>query len=234
MNTRSEPHPTSISGWLWLSALLAVVMVIKPFVSLGDWEWQVLLGLAGLWIVVKVWRLLRASSVSGGRLLVLLAGLGALGWVGVAGVPALPTMRFPALSQMGRVVLPLMLLAASGLAVLMAVAGLNRWREQRGASQRRSILLLAVNLLVAGSAWHVIRQPMWRQSLATMLHMETVQEQKHATEQLVHEWLASANTAATLEPTETRRVGETSVLDAPARLEPSPSMPVAAPRRLVP
>ncbi|MFN0127635.1 MAG: tetratricopeptide repeat protein [Verrucomicrobiales bacterium] len=187
MITRSSKEDSGGGGqvvwWAVAAVVAALVMVLKPAgtLTVGQWKWAVgILGLVMLW---RLWGLLRSSSCSLGRIVLWLLALALAGSLMTVGVPG-HWFRVPGWSEVSAVVLPLAVGVVALGAVLVGLAGLNRRREIKGTPQR-SYLPILLNLIIVAAAWHIVRQPLWKQSLEGMMRLPQVHSNRIALEQTI-------------------------------------------------
>jgi len=174
-------------GWAVVAVVGAGLMVMKPWGVMTEGEWRWVLGGFGGVMLGRVWGLLRSSSSSGGRVLMWLMVLGLAGSVGVVGIPT-SWMRVPAWSEVTSVLMPLALGLGACVAIMMGIAGLNRRRELRGTTQR-SYLPIVLNLTILVAVWHVVRQPLWEESLRGMMALPQLGSQRQALEESLAPWV---------------------------------------------
>lgn len=185
MSTRSSTGQQT--WWAAIAAVIALVMVVKPMGQLTEAEWKWMLGGLGVLMLWRVWGLLRSSSSSPGRIVLLLLAVAMAGSVAVVGIPV-HWFRLPGWGEVGKVVMPLLLGMAAITAVLFGLAGLNRRRELNGAPQRSYVPIL-LNLIIVAAAWQVVRQPLWRESLQGMLRLPQLHSNRIAFEESVAPWV---------------------------------------------
>lgn len=170
-----------------LSAAATVVMVIKPLAGLSPAQTHWVLGGLAAVMLVKIFFMLRSSCASAGRLFFVLALLGLAGVLAVTGIPR-GWLRVPQFSQIAAVILPILLCGMAGLACLIALAGLRKYREKTGNTQR-SYWPVIVNLLILAAAAQVMRQPAWKASLEETLGFTEIAEKRRALEGDVAYWI---------------------------------------------
>jgi hypothetical protein len=93
------------------------------------------------------------------------------------------------------------LFLAAILAALVGLAHWNRKRELEGPGQH-SRLAVILNLVIAVVAWQVIRQPLWRDSLAGMMQLPKVYENRMALEAGFYEWTQVIQNGGSAAPTD--------------------------------
>jgi hypothetical protein len=184
----AKPHKPqrSIVGWLWLTAAAVAAMAGRRMTDSVDgfWRW-VVWGLVAL-TVLKVLLLVRWESTSRWRLSGVLAAVAAAGTLGMIGIPQ-GWLSVPELAQLGSVFFPFVLLVVALLAVLVGIAHWNRHREMEGPSQY-SRMAVVLNGVIAIVAWQVMRQPLWKDSLAGMMQLPQLYETRVALEEEVSQW----------------------------------------------
>lgn len=162
-------------------------MVVRPLAALSPAQMHWVLGGLAAVMLFKIFFMLRSSCASAGRLFFLLALLGLGGVLAVTGVPR-GWLRVPQFSQIAALVLPVLLCGMAGLACLIALAGLRKYREKTGNTQR-SYWPVIVNLLILLAAAQVMRQPAWKASLEETLGFTQIAEKRRALEGDVAYWV---------------------------------------------
>jgi len=186
----STSKPSSQGSQLWwalVAAAVALVMALKPMGSLTTSEWKWLLGSLGAVMAWRIFGLLRSASSSPGRIFLWLVGMALVGSVIVVGIPT-SWFRVPAWSEVASVVMPLAVGVAAITAVLLGLAGWNRHRELDGAPQR-SYLPIVLNLIIVATVWHVVRQPLWKESLQGMMRLPQLHSNRVALEESLAPWV---------------------------------------------
>jgi tetratricopeptide (TPR) repeat protein len=187
MHDDSSTGSPRLGGWVALVGLGALLMVFKPSRALESHEWRWVLGIFGVVVLWRTWGLLRSSSTSPGRILIWLVIGGMVGSVAWMGVPG-DWIRVPAWHDVRSVAMPLLVGAAGLMVVLAGLAGLNRHREMKGAPQR-SYLPIFLALVITTSVWHVVRQPLWKESLQGMMRLPQLHSNRMALEASMAPWV---------------------------------------------
>lgn len=234
MNQPTSSAPRHQVWWAVIAVLTAMVMALKPMGTLTDPEWKWTLGGLGALMLTRVLWMLRSASTSPGRILLLLMGIALACSMAVIGVPA-HWFRVPALSEVTSVVFPVVLGMAAIVAALIGLAGWNRHRDLDGAPQR-SYLPIALNIVIVAAVWHVVRQPLWKESLQGMMKLPQLRSNRMALEASLEPWMEiiqhGDRPAATPEPGTSRKaVASTHALGQPGpKTAPAtPAEPAAAP-----
>lgn len=187
MRSTGKNESGSLGIWLVLSAAAAAVMVLKPLAALSPAQMHWVLGGLAIVIVGKLFFMLRSSCASAGRLFFFLILMALACAVAVTGIPR-EWLRLPRFSQVSALILPVLLCGVAGMAFLIALAGLRKYREKKGNVQR-SYWPLAVNLMIVIAAIQVMRQPAWKASLEETLGFTEIADKRRALEGGVAYWM---------------------------------------------
>jgi tetratricopeptide (TPR) repeat protein len=179
-----------------LAALAGSLAAVKRFENLGSWETQALIGALSLLGLLKLWYLFKqqTTSIFGvGGVIVLVVMVGAAALIGIPE----QARQIPSLMDLTLLVVPLLLFAAATMAALW---GLAKWRGpgEFGGMAQHQRLLIALNLILAATAWQIVRQSSSLPLLQGLVQLPELRTRRVAVEQMVQEMLAGLDTGPAL------------------------------------
>ncbi|MGI8603003.1 MAG: tetratricopeptide repeat protein [Verrucomicrobiales bacterium] len=187
MIEQSSKSNNRVGGWLWLAVLAGSLATLKRFADFEAWETRALMVTLSVLGLLKLLWLFRQQTTSLRGVAAVLLSVVAAGAISFIGIPS-QARHLPSFMDLMLVVVPLLLFVA---AVVAGLIGLAKWRgpgEFSGVSSNNR-LLVALNLILAATAWQVVRHAPSQPVLKGLVSLPHLQTQRNSVERMVDEMM---------------------------------------------